>query len=143
MPISAKRIAKYISDLEGRKHGAMMSLVECEEIDREADFDDAADAHERSFMQYVYVVEAVGTGLVKIGVSDNPEKRLHSLQTSNPTDLRLLGYCMGSYAIEQALHLVLDEYRVRGEWFRNEGKCAQAVKAVSRGDFEAVGELLN
>ena len=136
MPISAKRIAKYINDLEGRKHNAILAQ-------NHRDFEDSSEAHYRTLVQYVYVIEAVDTGLVKIGVSDSPEKRINDLQTASPNELRLLGYCLGSYAIEQALHLVLHEYRVRGEWFRNEGQCAEAVKAISQGDFEAVGELLN
>lgn len=136
MPISAKRIAKYINDLDGRSHNALLAQ-------NHRDYEDASEAYYRTLVQYVYVIEAVGTDLVKIGVSDSPEKRIHQHQTSSPHKLRLLGYCLGSYAIEQALHLVLNEYRVRGEWFRNEGLCADAVKAISQGDFEAVGDLLN
>ena len=48
---------------------------------------------------YVYFVE--GGGLVKIGVSVNPQKRIDSLRVGSPVPLSLLGYYPGGYVLEK------------------------------------------
>jgi hypothetical protein len=63
-----------------------------------------------------YVVEAVGTGTVKIGKSNNIAARIASLQTSNANELRLIAQLKGD--VEATLHSQLAAYRLSGEWFR-------------------------
>ena len=53
----------------------------------------------------------------KIGVADNPEKRLMELQTGNARKLELLTSINGSYGEERKIHSVLNKHRVLGEWF--------------------------
>lgn len=53
----------------------------------------------------------------KIGVADNPEKRLMELQTGNGRRLKLLLSVDGSYEEEGRLHSVLGKHRQVGEWF--------------------------
>ena len=65
----------------------------------------------------VYVIEAVGLNVVKIGVSNDIAKRLSMLQVGCPASLRLVLTIQGDETLEQELHARFAKYRVRGEWF--------------------------
>ena len=54
---------------------------------------------------------------VKIGVGNNPEERLATLQTGNPHKLTLWFCIPGGYDEEKILHHHLDCIRISGEWF--------------------------
>lgn len=80
----------------------------------------------------VYFIEAVGTGLVKIGFSRNVKRRMEYLRTTCPHELRpLLLLTDGSPALEAELHRQFAHCRVRGEWFRVEDP---ALLEFIRGD---------
>ncbi len=66
----------------------------------------------------VYFIEAVGTGLVKIGYAGNVDSRLTALLTASAHPLKLLGTMKGGPILEGELHLQLAEHRSHGEWFR-------------------------
>ena len=62
---------------------------------------------------------------VKIGVSKDCEQRLRELQSHTFADLSILGYFTYSSVelarkLEKQAHKALEEYRLRGEWFRAE-----------------------
>lgn len=65
----------------------------------------------------IYLVKAVGTQYVKIGVASNPIARIRGLQTGMPTDLTILAAAYWPDSNERRLHRVLRQYRTRGEWF--------------------------
>ena len=73
---------------------------------------------------YVYFIqEGRGNhGHIKIGVSNNVNNRLDSLQTGNPRKLTLMASikCRSindAYRLEKKLHKKFKPHRVRGEWF--------------------------
>jgi hypothetical protein len=66
---------------------------------------------------HVYFVHAPLAGRVKIGVSRDVEGRLRALNQQSAEEYTLLGWIRGTYVLERAIHLALDEHRVRGEWF--------------------------
>ena len=67
----------------------------------------------------IYFIGSLESGTVKIGRSDNPEKRLTELQTGNPHKLVLYGVIENvSQELESELHRILDPFRLEGEWFR-------------------------
>ncbi|GGY71276.1 hypothetical protein GCM10010363_60650 [Streptomyces omiyaensis] len=66
---------------------------------------------------FVYVIGPVGSTRVKIGTSNNPEKRLKELQTGNPERLEVLWSTHGGRELESALHGAFAAFRVEGEWF--------------------------
>lgn len=68
----------------------------------------------------VYFIKAGASGDIKIGWAKHPEKRLKELQTGSAPTLYLLGCVEGGQAVERAWHIVLNDYRVRGEWFKAE-----------------------
>ena len=75
-------------------------------------------------MNKIHSVYVITDGkFTKIGVSQNVEKRLKALQTSNASKLSICGYVemnsvMQAYAVEKEVHRVYNKYRVKGEWFK-------------------------
>jgi hypothetical protein len=66
----------------------------------------------------VYFIQAGTDGPIKIGISDNPAKRLAQLQTAHPVGLALLGVVPDvDLALERELHRRFAAYRMNGEWF--------------------------
>ena len=72
---------------------------------------------------FIYVIEESGNGYVKIGISNEPSRRLADMQTGSPYDLTLLLVLEVEDAAvtESFLHEVLEKFRIRGEWF--DGSC--------------------
>lgn len=70
---------------------------------------------------YVYLMVDTTNGYHKIGISNNPEYREHTLQSEKPTIELLAAKQFPSRiiasAIESALHSAFGEKRLRGEWF--------------------------
>lgn len=67
---------------------------------------------------YVYVVEAE-PGVVKIGRSKDPERRVSQLSTGNPNTLELLASveCENALEAERRLHREYSTEKASGEWF--------------------------
>lgn len=70
---------------------------------------------------FVYLMMDVSNGFYKIGISNKPHYREHTLQSEKPT-IELV--CSKEYphrkiaeAIEKALHNAFSSKRIRGEWF--------------------------
>lgn len=68
----------------------------------------------------VYVMEA--GDYTKIGVAEDPRKRLKALQAGCPLEIHLLGHLRfedfpTARAIEAELHNLFAEFRGHGEWF--------------------------
>ena len=72
------------------------------------------------YEQYVYVIGACNSNLYKIGCSNNPSDRLQNLQIANPYELKLMAVFKSKHMFtdEKKIHQSLDEFRVRGEWFK-------------------------
>ena len=68
---------------------------------------------------YVYFVQGVNGGPIKIGYSAYLDKRLSNLQTGNAEQLKMIAYIPGDIGLEKRLHKKFDKYRIRpdGEWF--------------------------
>jgi hypothetical protein len=74
---------------------------------------------------YVYVVQEVkasATAPIKIGVSNDIERRVACLQTCNPRKLELKASFgpmrkLDAYDLERHMHGELARYWLRGEWY--------------------------
>jgi hypothetical protein len=66
---------------------------------------------------FVYFIEAIGVGVIKIGYSGNVAERLSNLDIASPVPLVLMCAAPGSVRDERALHAFFHEHRIRGEWF--------------------------
>ncbi len=72
-------------------------------------------------VRYVYAATD-NQGRVKIGISNNPERRLMELNTGNADELRLIFVketVNERYSDETALHNTAKQYHIRSEWFDN------------------------
>lgn len=67
---------------------------------------------------YVYFVQPLAGGDIKIGFSLHPVTRIVRLQGSSPVRLRCLGVTLGGRRREHEVHTRFHELRVRGEWFK-------------------------
>lgn len=68
---------------------------------------------------FVYFVESGVGGPVKIGWSQDVERRVTELQTANAMPLRLLGKIPGRMCDEGRLHERFAHLRMEAEWFQN------------------------
>jgi hypothetical protein len=66
--------------------------------------------------QFVYFIQSGDA--VKIGISNDPKRRMVDLAYYNPVALELLGVLDGDVALERYLHDKFDKHRIRGEWFK-------------------------
>lgn len=66
----------------------------------------------------IYFIQTADNQFVKIGVTEDPIRRMAGLQTSTPYTLKLLAVMPGGREEESAIHLRFRRYAVRGEWFR-------------------------
>lgn len=63
----------------------------------------------------IYFIES--QGMVKIGYSNDPKRRLQMLSTGCPTECTLLAICEGDEQEEARVHERFRHLRSRGEWF--------------------------
>ncbi|MGF1689530.1 GIY-YIG nuclease family protein [Photobacterium japonica] len=86
-------------------------------------------------MQKVYVM-LNELGLVKIGISKDPEQRAHQLANTSgfTVDLKWQSEPLGvAHSIEQSVHKHLSASRMRGEWFEGVSveQAVATVKAIA------------
>jgi hypothetical protein len=79
--------------------------------------------------EYVYLMEAVGGGWVKIGRSSNPFGRIEALQTGCPYPivLKVCFYCENASEVEGRLHELCKAHRGHGEWFEIDSVTVRAM----------------
>lgn len=72
--------------------------------------------------RFLYVIAASPAGPVKLGVSNDPERRLRQLQTGHAERLHLFHTepvdSERSRLFERLLHRDINHHRQHGEWFR-------------------------
>lgn len=71
---------------------------------------------------WLYFIQSSDTGMIKIGRSKHPEKRLKQLQTGSTYKLRLIAAFEGLGWREPGIHQDLKQWRIRknGEWFHHD-----------------------
>ncbi len=74
-------------------------------------------------MTYVYFISTKRKNVVKIGIANNPNKRLKTFQTANHEELIILRVIKVenralAFKLETALHKKFKRYHIRGEWFK-------------------------
>lgn len=93
----------------------------------------------------VYVVHAIGTGMVKIGWTVGAGRvlgRVAEMQTGCPVALEVVHTVPHApIATEKALHKELDSFRVRGEWFRIDPTEAKRVVDAALEKIEAEAKV--
>lgn len=71
-------------------------------------------------MKFVYLIQSLENSTYKIGVSNNPEKRIIALQTGNSSKLRLVDKFETdmAYKIERILQRRYSHLHKKGEWYQ-------------------------
>jgi hypothetical protein len=77
----------------------------------------------------VYFIAEGARGAIKIGVTDDPAKRLAALQIGNSRPLRCLGLIDGDAYVESQWHRRFAGQRISGEWFKRTPELVAAIKA--------------
>lgn len=68
----------------------------------------------------LYLIRSEGRPrYLKIGISDDPERRVRDLQTGSPALLTLLAHITGCKERERYLHRRFRHLRAHGEWFKD------------------------
>lgn len=80
----------------------------------------------------VYFVEAIGPGLIKIGMATSVRKRVMTLAAASPVSLRLLAHMPGEKREEWNLHWHLRAHRHHGEWFSPHNDVLACVMAAKK-----------
>lgn len=77
---------------------------------------------------YVYVIGNLLQKVCKIGFSENPKKRIKSIQTGCPFVLNTLLLFEADKYTETRLHHKYAKYRISGEWFSIEGELKESIE---------------
>ena len=82
-------------------------------------------------MVYIIKIEKY----VKIGFTENPIKRIKSIQGGLPSDLDVLLLIEGTMELEKKLHYQFKEDRNRGEWFFFSQDIKDYISLMMNGDL--------
>lgn len=86
-----------------------------------------------TFLTWVYLMGSGGEGPIKIGLSDDPARRLIGLQTGQAEELHLLCALSGDADTEKFLHGVFAPDHLRGEWFKRSPQLLEFARVVGIG----------
>lgn len=70
---------------------------------------------------YIYILKQEGTNIIKIGVTNDLDKRLRSIQTGNPNKISIYHFeeRNNAYKVESYLKKKFIKYKKEGEWYEN------------------------
>lgn len=92
--------------------------------------------------KHVYFAQKKPRGLIKIGCSRNPVKRLSNLRAMTGEDLKLLYVIVDSGRDEERrLHVKFDEFRTFGEWFKPVKELVGYIKELKENNPSYKAEL--
>lgn len=77
----------------------------------------SAQKKKKSENSIVYFIQAIDSGIIKIGQTTDIGKRLAALQTGCPEQLTVLKTMPGDKSIERLLHKKFSAANKQGEWF--------------------------
>lgn len=83
-------------------------------------------------MSVYFMQEQGGEGLIKIGFSDLPDKRLTTIKSREAKAVDILAVIDGSREVERLLHAQLSADRHHGEWFTPSANVLAVVKTAQK-----------
>ncbi len=87
-------------------------------------------------MGYVYFIQIISSGEIKIGYSTNVKKRMNGLQTAIPEKIKLLGFFAGDKQKEKELHKKFKHLRIKGEWFKCDASIIDLINSCNELTFQ-------
>ena len=83
--------------------------------------------------RFLYAIVDSGVGLVKIGKSVRPARRMKELRTGNGSELKLWAFCRHeSPFTEREAHADLAMHRVSGEWFKLNAETTAYIQTMRK-----------
>ena len=96
-------------------------MINTQQIERKEHIDQLCLKHKSTDnRKKIYVIKEYESNYYKIGVSYDPEIRLHSIQTGNIRRLDIImesDFLDNAHKIEKAIHSFFEDKHVKGEWF--------------------------
>lgn len=86
-------------------------------------------------ISYIYIINIEGTEYYKIGVSNNPDRRIKDIEASMPfvINILILIKIINSYEVEEKVHNELENHFVKREWFKlSRKKVNDALKLINK-----------
>lgn len=80
----------------------------------------------------VYFIAAVDAGKIKIGKTTNMQKRMATLVTMSPIELKVLHTVQYDARLERRIHNHLKKYRAHGEWFYADKPVLDFIRSVKK-----------
>lgn len=69
-------------------------------------------------MATVYIIRAVGTRMIKVGITNDVDRRLSEIQSMCPVRLDVEDLLHGvDQTVERTIHFLMCQHRSHGEWF--------------------------
>lgn len=78
----------------------------------------------------IYFIQNETTKAVKIGKSNDPQKRIAGFQTAIADRLKLIGTLPGDRPLERKLHIRFSGFHIRGEWFRGDDILLNSIREI-------------
>ena len=93
---------------------------------------------------YIYIIKLKGFDLYKIGVSNNPKRRIYDIDSSSPFGVDLIGtyFFVNVYNMEECIHDSFKKNKFRKEWFKIHHEDIFVLKNQLK-DFSDNGIYLN
>jgi len=73
--------------------------------------------YDKPKLKGVYFITDSNMKAIKIGFSNDIEKRVAELQTGNPCELKILGWLNCDKKYEKVFHQKIKNSKIKGEWF--------------------------
>jgi hypothetical protein len=77
---------------------------------------------------YIYFAQMENTGPIKIGISNDPNKRMATLNTSSPYPINLIYFTPGCEEDEKSIHWQFRDFLIRNEWFHPDKKIFRMIE---------------
>lgn len=88
------------------------------------------DAMKAAMRTYVYFIQ-MGDGPIKIGKSDDPDRRLLDFKTASPHKCHVLKRIKAHFSLEAQLHKKFAHIRLEGEWFKPEQELLDYIESAT------------
>ena len=80
----------------------------------------------------VYIVRAVGTGMIKVGITAEVDRRLAEIRALCPVPVEIVDVLEGAtFDVERTIHGLMSKHRSHGEWFFEAGALPIALRWFS------------
>lgn len=95
-------------------------------------------------MATVYIIRAIGVGMIKVGITTDVPRRFFELSSASPVPLEIVDLLEGvGFEAEKTIHNMMSAHRSHSEWFRESGiSIAERWFDIIRQSSNNVAELI-